>query len=147
MRQRLARLSLSWLMVVPALALAEKPLGPPDYTKISGFVAGAKLPLQKPILLWKVTAATVIRGNGNPEVVGLSNPVTADGVVYFGDDLGRLFALDAAGGAELWVHEHGNEISVEPSLDAKHVYFGSDLGFTAVRRDNGQLVWQHLVQH
>jgi len=80
-------------------------LGPRDYSKISGFVAGAKLPLEEPILLWKVTAATVNRGNRNGEVVGLSNPVTADGVVYFGDDLGRLFALDAADGAELCVHE------------------------------------------
>jgi outer membrane protein assembly factor BamB len=147
MGQPLAQLSLSWLIVAPALALAEKPLGPPDYTKISGFVAGAKVPMEEPILLWKVTAATVIRGNGKGEVVGLSNPVTADGVVYFGDDLGRLFALDAADGTELWVHEHGKRISVEPSLDAEHIYFGSELGITTIRRDNGQLVWRHLVQH
>lgn len=146
MRRQLSWLGLSWLIIAPALSLAEKPLGPPDYTKISGFVAGAKLPVEEPVLLWKVTAATVTRRNGNAEVVGLSNPVAADGVVYFGDGAGRLFALAAADGTELWVHEHGKREVVEPSLDADHVYFSSEFGFTAIRRDNGQLVWQHRIE-
>jgi outer membrane protein assembly factor BamB len=96
--------------------------------------------------LWKVTAATVVQADGKQNMVGLSDPAVADGVLYLGDDLGRLFALDAADGAELWRHEHGKRISATPSVDAEHVYFGSEQGLTAIRRDNGQLVWQHPIQ-
>jgi hypothetical protein len=43
------------------------------------------------------------------------------------------------------MHEHGKRVSTEPSVDADHVYFSSEVGVTAVRRDNGRVVWQHLI--
>ena len=35
----------------------------------------------------------------------------------------------------------------EPSIDADHVYFGTEQGITAVRRDNGRVIWPHRGQH
>lgn len=120
------------------------PLGTPDYTRTSGFVDSALLPLELPTVLWKVTTTKSVRQTRGP---GFSNPVVADGVVFLGDEWGRVYALSALDGSELWRHEHGTRLIATPSVDKERVYFGSSAGITAIRRDNGVQIWQHAINH
>ena len=112
----------------------------PDYTKMSGFNKEANLPIEAPEVLWKVVS-------GDATSHGVTNPVVAGGVLYFGDDVGNLMAVGVKEQTELWNHRHGSRISATPSLDRDFVYFGSKSGITALRRDNGDLVWTHHVDH
>lgn len=119
--------------------------GPIDLSRVLSAAAISQAPAEQPVILWKFTSEKVTRQNGTSYAVGLSDTAVADGVVYFGDDKGRLFALKSTTGDLIWRHEHGFRISVAPSVDKDHVYFGSEKGVTAVRRDHGDLVWLHPV--
>ena len=119
-----------------------KPLGVPDYSKITGFVANAKLPTEQPEVLWQATSETV-DGRGKVVSYSLTDAAIADGILYFGDSKGAIIAFDASDQSELWTHVHGKRISTEPSVDEENVYFGSERGITALRRDNGKEIW-HL---
>ncbi|MEK6259980.1 MAG: PQQ-binding-like beta-propeller repeat protein [Planctomycetota bacterium] len=126
--------------------LPSKPLGVPDYTKVSGFIENCKLPTEQPAVLWKALSETVDR-NGKVVAHSLTDAVVADGILYFGDDRGGLVAISAKDQSELWTHAHGERIAVPPSVDRDFVYFGSKTGITALRRDNGHVVWQHEIEH
>jgi outer membrane protein assembly factor BamB len=119
-----------------------KPSGAPDYTKITGFVKDANLPLEQPEVLWTATSETAT-ANGQIKMQSLSDAVVADGVLYFGDDQGNLIAVSVKDQSELWTHAHNSRIGVTPSVDRDFVYFGSQGGITALRRDSGAVVWQH----
>src|SRR6202022_1362922 len=43
--------------------------------------------------------------------MGLTGGGSADGVIYFGDDKGRLYARSIEDGSEVWTHEHGARIA------------------------------------
>ncbi|HAH56441.1 MAG TPA: cell surface protein [Flavobacterium sp.] len=57
----------------------------------------------------------------------LSSPVLNNGVVYFGTkDTNKLFALNAATGAEIWSYTVGDIINCTPAIgDDGKIYFGS----------------------
>ncbi|HEX4145718.1 MAG TPA: PQQ-binding-like beta-propeller repeat protein [Pirellulales bacterium] len=106
----------------------------PDYTNLSGFVAVADLPTEMPAVLWKYTSQH-----------SLTDVVVADGDVYGADGDGNVFALYADDGAKIWKQKHASRISQEPSVDKDHVYFGSDVGITAIGREYGNPVWHFAV--
>jgi outer membrane protein assembly factor BamB len=59
-----------------------------------------------------------------------------------------LFDVNAVDGSQVWQQQHSSGgISAKPSVDQDHVYFGSKTGVTALRRDNGDVVWNHTIQH
>src|SRR6185503_9152308 len=87
-------------------------LGPPDYSKISGSLSDVKLPTTQPQVLWKYNSD-----------VSLTNAVVANGVVYFGDDKGRIVALRASDGGFLWRHEHDARTVISPTVDKDQLYF------------------------
>jgi RNA polymerase sigma factor (sigma-70 family) len=105
-----------------------------DDKNITGFVAKADLPTEVPDVQWKFKSD-----------VGLSNPLVADHKVYFGDDVGQVFCLNAADGSPVWKHKDTQRISATLSVDKDHVYYGSLNGITALRRDKGNLVWQFPI--
>ncbi len=129
-------------LVSPASLLQAADL--PDYSKISGFVENAKLPTKPPEVLWKVISEQADE-NGKVTMHAVTDPVVADGILYFGDDAGNLMAVSLKNQTELWNHRHGSRISTTPSVDRDFVYFGSKSGITALRRDNGDIAWTHNI--
>jgi outer membrane protein assembly factor BamB len=127
-------------------------LGVPDYTKITGYYENVSLPVEEPVVLWKFLSETYVDHDGKKKMVGLGDPVVADGVVYFGDDRGRLFALKCEDGTRIWTIRHestltdGERISGTPSVDKDHVYFTSEAGVVAVKRSDGNAVWHLPIQ-
>lgn len=118
----------------------------PDYTRDTGAVHRAQLPFKEPVWHWKYVSALATPANGGEQMLSVTDSVIADGVIYFADEVGRLFALRVEDGAEYWKFEHGKRISSKPSVDHDHVYFGSRSGITAINRFTGALVWHHDVR-
>ena len=58
-----------------------------------------------------------------------SSPAVADGLVYFGDFAGNLYALDAGSGQEKWRFKTNGMIISSPVVQEGNVYFGSDDGY------------------
>lgn len=69
-----------------------KPPGAPDYTKITGFIEDANLPIEQPTVLWTASSDSV-DGNGQIKMNSLTDAVVANGVLYFGDDQGNVIAF------------------------------------------------------
>ncbi len=122
-----------------------KSLRVPDYSKITGFVENANLPTEQPEFLWQAMSETV-DGKGKVVSYSLTDAAIAEGILYFGDSKGAIIAFDAHDQSELWTHVHGKRSSTEPSVDKDHVYFGSERGITALRRDSGKRVWHHDIE-
>lgn len=76
--------------------------------------------------------------------VGAPAPVSADGRVYAADVTGRVYALDAETGAELWDHALNDPSPVSPPLlTADHILVTSDSGtLYAVDRETGHLAFR-----
>lgn len=117
----------------------------PDYTRISGFV-DARFPTEQPAALWKVVSETT-DANGQVTAHELTDAVVADDVLYFGDDAGNFTAYSLKQGAALWTTEHGFRIATKPSVDDDFVYFGSEVGITALRRSDGVEAWTYTIEH
>jgi outer membrane protein assembly factor BamB len=65
------------------------------------------------------------------------------GVVYFGSDDHKLYALDAATGQPKWVFEAGGQIESSPAVANGVVYFGChDHKFYALDAATGQKLWE-----
>ncbi len=125
---------------------AGKPLAAPDYTKLTGFVEGAHLPVKEPAVQWNITSQFA-DAQGQMKQSGLTDAVVADGVLYFGDDHGRRNAVSIKDQSALWTHTQRSRISTTPSVDRDFVYFGSEAGITALQRETGKIVWQHGIPH
>ncbi len=123
-----------------------KPLGLRDYSKITGFVENASLPMHEPSALWMVVSESIGR-DGKVGTCGLSGATIVDGVLYFGDDDGKLVAVDTRDQTELWTYLHGFRIAKTPSVDSDFVFFGSEVGILAVNRKDGELAWTHNIEH
>jgi RNA polymerase sigma factor (sigma-70 family) len=136
-------------VVVPALAAADA-LAPstqpsrlattneandPNHPNVSGFIANANLPTELPVVLWKYKSEA-----------GLTDSIVAGGNVIFADATGRVFSLDVEDGLEAWRYQHGDRISVKPAADNDQVYFGSNTGITALRRNSGKLAWNFTIK-
>ena len=73
-----------------------------------------------------------------------SSPTVVDGVLYFGSEDHRVYALDAATGDPLWSFETGDAVWAAPTVTDNAVYFGSDDEYVyALDRETGELLWEH----
>ncbi len=69
--------------------------------------------------------------------------LAADGSVYFGNDAGRLFALDATDGSISWTMDTGGAIRSTPVSVDEDILFQSDDGYLyRVAASDGEAVWQ-----
>lgn len=130
----------------PRNHVAFKSLKVTDYTKITGFVKDANLPTVQPTALWKVQT-DIINKKGRRVPVGLSNVAVADGVIYFGDDLGNFSAISVADEDQLWNSRIASRLCAKPSVDQDMVYFGSDDGIAGLRREDGAMIWEFRFPH
>jgi outer membrane protein assembly factor BamB len=119
----------------------------PDYTRVTGTAHHTQLPFKEAFWHWKYLSATVEPPGEAPSMSTLSDSVVGDGAVYFGDDVGRMFALRVEDGGGIWMYDHGERISSSPALDQDYVYFGSRSGITALDRKSGKRIWHHAVRH
>lgn len=128
------------LTLAASTSKAQEPLGVPDYTNQTGVVSNARLPLTEPKALW---SASEISTNSSER--GLTSPVVADGILYYGDEGGSLAAVRISDQSVLWTHSHGARLVMAPTVDGEQLYFASDKGITALNRETGQQVWQFLI--
>jgi outer membrane protein assembly factor BamB len=71
-----------------------------------------------------------------------SSPAVADGVVYFGSQDQKFYAVDAATGEMRWEFQTGSVINSSPAVVNGVVYFGSNDGyFYALDATNGHELW------
>ena len=74
----------------------------------------------------------------------LTAPVVTDGVVYFGSDDGKLYALAADNGEKLWSFATDDVIRSVPSVVDGTVYFGSnDNHLYALNAATGEELWHY----
>ncbi len=72
-----------------------------------------------------------------------ASPAAADGMIFIGNNAGRLFALDQETGAEKWKFPAHNRIASSPAVSNGFVYFNCyDSNFYAVDEFTGQLKWK-----
>jgi outer membrane protein assembly factor BamB len=70
----------------------------------------------------------------------------AEGVVYAGDDQGRLHALDAGSGAERWRFQAGGPIRTRPTISDEAIFFQADDGILyRLDAESGKEVWKVRV--
>lgn len=75
-----------------------------------------------------------------------AQPVIADGRVFLGAQDGRLRAIDAETGAELWTFQTGGPIMNSAAVADGRVYFGSHDGQVyCLAADSGQEAWRYAT--
>ncbi|MFP3936838.1 MAG: PQQ-binding-like beta-propeller repeat protein [Phycisphaerae bacterium] len=85
-------------------------------------------------LVWKSDTAGAVR----------SSPVIADGLVFVGNDAGRLVALRLDDGAEQWSYSADDAIVAPPLVVGATVYVGTLAGdLLAVNAADGELLWTY----
>lgn len=88
---------------------------------------------------WNTNQAAAVR------ISGKTQPVVSQGMVFIGAYDGRLYALDANSGAQLWSFPTGGPIFHSAAADGDgRVYFGSDDKYIyAVDITTGQCAWAY----
>ena len=77
-----------------------------------------------------------------------SSPAVVAGVVYFGSQDSRLYALDAETGEVVWTFETGSWVQSSPAVVDGTVYFGANDGWVrALDAKTGQLRWAHQSRY
>jgi hypothetical protein len=100
----------------------------------SGFYPSFPRPPLK--LAWRKELWRELTGTRSEVIVG-------DGLAFMGTYAGKMYALDAATGAERWVFPTEGPIGHSPAWDAGVLYFGSmDGRVYAVESVTGKLRWQ-----
>jgi len=82
---------------------------------------------------WRYTTGSPVDGS----------PAVAEGVVYFPDDAGNVYAVDAYTGAELWIDHTGGQIDGRPLIAGDSLYIGNNASeFYAINTQNGDVRWK-----
>ncbi|MBW3593756.1 MAG: PQQ-binding-like beta-propeller repeat protein, partial [Actinobacteria bacterium] len=70
------------------------------------------------------------------------SPVIANRIAYFGDEDGRMYALDLRRRRARWVYSGGVKITASPALVRGRLYFGDYAGrVTALNARTGRRIW------
>ena len=92
---------------------------------------------QKPRILWQFKSDKPVKGAA----------AIAQGRVFFGDDSGKLHALDLASGKELWSFKSAAAIEATPLVLGQSVYVGSSDSFLyALHAETGALLWKYQTE-
>jgi len=71
-----------------------------------------------------------------------SSPVVVNGIVYFGSNDGKVYALNAVNGTEKWSFSTGGEVRSTPAVVNNRVFFGSSEGTVyALNAATGSPLW------
>ena len=95
-------------------------------------------------LLWRTEIVNPQTTPFAPQGIATLAPVSSDGQAFVVDVTGRVFALDAETGAELWDHAINDPSQLSPPLlSAEHVLVPTDSGMLyAIDRRTGHLVFR-----
>ena len=81
----------------------------------------------------------------NGDVVN-SSPAVVNGVVYFGSNDGKVYAVNASTGALLWSYRTAGFAGSSPAVANGVVYVGSwDCKVYALNASTGALLWSYLT--
>lgn len=75
-----------------------------------------------------------------------ANPVVNNNQVYFGNDDGVFFALDALTLEKRWSFKAASMIRSKPLLHGNTIYFKSGYDVYAVHRETGEKIWSYSKQ-
>lgn len=100
---------------------------------------GKSLPTH-PKVVWEYRSDSFGPGSGP------ATPLFADGALFFGDDAGRMHALNATNGKSKWIFESGSRIMVPPTVSADRLYFVSDNAVKCLLTKTGARKWVHELQ-
>jgi outer membrane protein assembly factor BamB len=99
-------------------------------------VPGVRAPLPDGAPAWTFDARTLVE----------FPPAVRDGVLVFGTNAGRVFAVDAATGTKLWTRKRPSYIASTPAIAGPRVYVTAmDGSFTAYRLVGGRTLWRFLT--
>jgi outer membrane protein assembly factor BamB len=74
----------------------------------------------------------------------LADPLIDDGVVYFGDESGRFYALDVSTGSGLWGVELPSGVTSRAASDDGMIYVGTADGtLVALSGESGTTGWKY----
>ena len=106
--------------------------GKPDLTGRSDYEISSE-----PKLLWSLATGTSTK----------SSPVISDGIIFFGNEKGILFALTSDGKIK-WKFEGQSTIEAPPLISGNKVIFGSSDGvLRAVDKTSGRLLWSYKTEN
>ncbi len=95
-------------------------------------------PLPQGVLKWVFSTGAPIH----------SSPAVANGVVYFGSQDYKLYALDAESGAKRWEYKTGSWVESSPTIASGIVYFGSNDGqLYALDARSGEKLWDFKTRY
>jgi len=78
--------------------------------------------------------------------VGLwSQPVYDNGVVYYGDTAGKIFAVSATDGNAVWDYVMGEMVSGAPAVMPDGVVFAGENGKLVALDFNGNILWTRSI--
>ena len=76
-----------------------------------------------------------------------SSPVFADGVIYFGNDKGTIYAIGDDGKVR-WKYEAGSPVEAPPLVHGNNIYTGASDGvFHAVNKLTGKREWSYTTEN
>jgi hypothetical protein len=75
----------------------------------------------------------------------VSSPAVANGVVYFGDDINNVYALNASTGAKLWSYTTGYFVYSSPAVANGVVYGRGGSNLYAWNASTGAKLWKALI--
>lgn len=76
-----------------------------------------------------------------------STPAVANGMLYFGSGDGRIYALNASTGAEIWSSDAGSPVHSSPAVSGGQVYVASRAGvLLALDARSGKEQWQFRMK-
>lgn len=74
----------------------------------------------------------------------IASPALHNGILYYGDDGGRVLAIDWKAGVNIWIYEHDSraEIHSSPAVKDDYVVIGSrDRNVHCIDRKTGEPIW------
>ena len=90
-----------------------------------------------PVLLW-----TVSTGEGSK-----SSPVISDGIIYFGNLKGTVYAV-SPGGRIIWKKETGSPVEAAPVIHGDKLFIGAGDGvMRAFDKKSGRLIWSYSTDN
>ncbi len=75
-----------------------------------------------------------------------SHPVVSNNHIYFGNDEGVFFALDASTLGNKWSFKTASKIRSKPVVRENFIYFKSGYDVYAVHRETGEKIWSYSKQ-
>jgi outer membrane protein assembly factor BamB len=75
----------------------------------------------------------------------VSSPTVENGVVYIGDNGGRLFAVDACSGRKIWEKNIGGMVGCSPAVVDGRIFLNAGGFLYSLDAADGTLLWKHLL--